>query len=102
MMTAKAIAATWTSSVPSCPDPHPYRCRLEVRPGGPQGDGGGYSDCDGWATTCALRRAGSDVLFDGSWAALVESPPVEPPERTSGTYEALRQWGNAGNKGIGA
>jgi len=64
---------------------------LEVRPGGPQGDGGGYSDCDGWATTCALRRAGSEVLFDGSWAALVESPPVEPPERTLGTDEAMRQ-----------
>ena len=31
-----------------------------------------------------------------------EAPPVGPPERTSGTYEALRQWGNAGNKGIGA
>jgi len=93
VMTAKAIAATSSCCAPSWTDPRHYRYRLEARPSGPQGDGGGYSDCDGWATTCALRRAGSDVLFDGSCAALVESPPVEPPERTYGTAE--------GNKGLG-
>ena len=67
---------------------------VEVRPGGPQGDGVGYSDCNGWAATCALRRAGSVRLYDGTCAALVESPPVEPPERTSGTGE--------GNRGVEA
>ncbi|MGB5294612.1 MAG: hypothetical protein WBP34_06650, partial [Thermoanaerobaculia bacterium] len=57
----------------------------EVRPGGPQGDGVGYSDCDGRAATLSRLRAGSFVLFDGPCAALDVAPPVEPPERTSGT-----------------
>ena len=83
-------------------------CRVEVRPSGPQGDGVGIVGeplagsrgrgqapplHSGWAAACALRRAGSDVLFEGPCAALVESPPVEPPERTSGT--------DRGHKGLG-
>ena len=65
----------------------PNRYLLEVCPDGPQGYGDGYSDCNGRAATCALLRAGSVVDYDRSCAALVESPPVEPPERTSGTSD---------------
>ena len=59
----------------------------EVRPGGSQADGVGYSDCKWGAATSSRLRAGSRVVFDGSCAALDEAPPVEPPERTSGTDE---------------
>ena len=68
--------------------------RIEVRPGDPQGDGVGYSDCNGWAATLSRHRAESSVLFDGPCAALDVAPPYEPPERTSGTVES--------NRGLGA
>ena len=58
---------------------------VEVRPGGPQADGDDYSDCDGRAVTLSRHRASSVVLHRGPCAALDEAPPVEPPERTSGT-----------------
>ena len=57
--------------------------RVEVRPGGPQGDGVGYSDFDGQAATLSHHRAGHFVLCEGPCAALDSAPPVEPPERTS-------------------
>ncbi|MGB5293428.1 MAG: hypothetical protein WBP34_00620, partial [Thermoanaerobaculia bacterium] len=54
------------------------------------GDGGGYSDCNGQAATLSRHRAESPEYFDGPCAALDEAPPVEPPERTSGTVEGER------------
>ncbi len=55
----------------------------EVRPGGPQADGGGYSDFDGRAATSSRHRASSVGSFEGPCAALDSAPPVEPPERTA-------------------
>jgi hypothetical protein len=72
-------------------------CRVEARPSGSQGDGGGYTDFEGRATTLSRHHAGSLVPFDGPCHALDEAPPVEPPERTSGTSRAVRQWGPRSN-----
>ena len=65
--------------------------RVEVRPGGPEGDGVGYSDCSGRAATLSRLRASTVMHFDGPGAALDEAPPVEPPERTSGTSDPSTQ-----------
>ncbi len=77
------------------------RALQEVHPGGPQGDGGGYSDSNGRAATSSRHRASSTVPFDGPCAALDEAPPVGPPERTSGTIEGNRGLGQWGRKGLG-
>ena len=48
-----------------------------------------HESFDAKAATSSHRHAGSLVPFNGSRHALDEMPPVEPPERTSGTGEGI-------------
>ena len=66
---------------------------MEVLPGGSQGDGDGYTAFEGRAATPSRHHAGSVVPSESSCHALNEAPPVEPPERTSGTVVRLSSLG---------
>ena len=54
---------------------------MEVRPGGPQGDGVGYSECNGQAATLSRHRASSLVFYDAPCAALDVAPLTIHPNK---------------------
>ncbi len=61
----------------------PRRSVRVVRPA----DRGGFFDCDEMAAASSRHRAPTPVPDRRPCAALDSAPPVEPPERTSGTVE---------------